>query len=265
MHSGFRQFLSPGCINLKKICAHNQEEVLRIPKHPQLAKFGWFWAELLQFIENKSFPKFVWYLIFKSSFCTTLFLAVFLAETHPNFAIWGCFGILKISSSWWAQRFWKLMQRCLRKLKLKLAPKTQTHFFAILSICKWGLAASTSIFSGISALIFKNSVPIMKRRSWGFRNTPNLQSLDKFWLRKQPKTKWSLKSNIKPIFGFFYFLETAITWLKIIQILHVGGVLESSGPPLDDGHRNFLNWCILGWKIEENQSAILNESNCILS
>ena len=37
----------------------------------------------------------------------------------------------------------------------------------------------------------------------------------------------------------FYFLEMAITWLKIIQILQVGGVLESSGPPLDDGHRDF--------------------------
>ena len=142
--------------------------------------------------------------------------------------------------------------------------KHRHHFFAILSISKWGLAASTSIFSGISALIFKISVPIIKRRSWGFWNTPNIESLDKFWLRKQPKTKWSLKSNIKPIFGFFYFLETAITWLKIIQTLHVGGVLESSGPPLDYGHRNFLNWCILGWEIEENQSAILNESNCIL-
>ena len=49
---------------------------------------------------------------------------------------------------------------------------------------------STSIFSGISASIFKISVPIMKRRSWGFRNTPNLQSLDEFQPRKQPKTKW---------------------------------------------------------------------------
>ena len=37
----------------------------------------------------------------------------------------------------------------------------------------------------------------------------------------------------------FYFLEMAITWLKIIQILQVGDVLESSGPPLDDGHRDF--------------------------
>ena len=34
---------------------------------------------------------------------------------------WGCFGILRISSCWWAQRFSKLMQKWLRKLKLKLA------------------------------------------------------------------------------------------------------------------------------------------------
>ena len=35
------------------------------------------------------------------------------------------------------------------------------------------------------------------------------------------------------------FFGSAITWLKIMQTLQVGGVLESSGPPLDDGHRYF--------------------------
>ena len=35
------------------------------------------------------------------------------------------------------------------------------------------------------------------------------------------------------------FFGSAITWLKIMQTLQVGGVLESSGPPLDDGHRDF--------------------------
>ena len=33
-------------------------------------------------------------------------------------------------------------------------------------------------------------------------------------------------------------------WLKIIQTLQVGGVLESSGPPPADGHRDFWNWCL---------------------
>ena len=32
---------------------------------------------------------------------------------------------------------------------------------------------------------------------------------------------------------------SAITWLKIIQTLQVGGVLESSGDPFEDGHRDF--------------------------
>ena len=33
--------LSPGYINTKILCAHHQqEEVLRIPKHPKLVKFG---------------------------------------------------------------------------------------------------------------------------------------------------------------------------------------------------------------------------------
>ena len=29
-----------GCINLQNLCGHHQEQVLRFPKHPQLAKFG---------------------------------------------------------------------------------------------------------------------------------------------------------------------------------------------------------------------------------
>ena len=60
LDSRFCQFLSPGCINFKNLSAHHQEEVLRIPKHPQLAKFGLFWAKLLQLKENWSFPKLVW-------------------------------------------------------------------------------------------------------------------------------------------------------------------------------------------------------------
>ena len=38
-----------GVINFKNLCAHHQEEVLRILKHPQLAKFEWFWAKLWPF------------------------------------------------------------------------------------------------------------------------------------------------------------------------------------------------------------------------
>ena len=34
-----RVLLSLGCINLKNLCAHLQEEILTIPKHPRLAQF----------------------------------------------------------------------------------------------------------------------------------------------------------------------------------------------------------------------------------
>ena len=60
---------------------------------------------------------------------------------------------------------------------------------------------STSIFSAISASIFKISVPIIKRRSWGFRNTPKHQLSDEYWPRKQQKTKKLSKLIKTPIFG----------------------------------------------------------------
>ena len=34
----------------------------------------------------------------------------------------------------------------------------------------------------------------------------------------------------------------------IIRKMTFGGVLESSGSPLDDGHRDFENWCRNGWE-----------------
>ena len=42
----FHELLSLGCINFKNLCTYLEEEVLRFPKHPQLVKFGWFWAKL---------------------------------------------------------------------------------------------------------------------------------------------------------------------------------------------------------------------------
>ena len=44
------------------------------------------------------------------------------------------------------------------------------------------------------------------------------------------------------LYSIFNHLKTllfgsAITWLKIIRTSQVGGVLETSGPPLPDGHR----------------------------
>ena len=45
----FRELLSLGCTYVQNLCGHLQEELLRIPKHPQLVKFGWFWAKLWHF------------------------------------------------------------------------------------------------------------------------------------------------------------------------------------------------------------------------
>ena len=50
-----------------------------------------------------------------------------------------------------------------------------------------------------------------------------------------------LVPNTKQIIKYLktLFFGIVITWLIIIQTLRVGGVLETSGPPFDDGHRDF--------------------------
>ena len=81
--------------------------------------------------------------------------------------------------------------------------------------------------------------------------------------QKQSGTKTVFLNWIRHQFlEIFHFLWIAATWLKINQFQQVGGVLESSGPPLIDGHRDFQNWCTLGSEIDENECAILNDPNC---
>ena len=116
------------------------------------------------------------------------------------------------------------------------------------------------IYSAWDALLLEISVIIFKRISWIFQNIHNLQSLDDFEASCENSKViikdllvFGTKLSIKIIFGNFYFLWIAITWLKIIQTSQVGGVLESSGAPLPDGHRDFEDWCILGWVIHEKQ------------
>ena len=95
-------------------------------------------------------------------------------------------------------------------------------------------------FSAQDASILKISVTIFKRRSWGFQNTPSLQSLDDFepsygTLKKNKSfsKSWTYSINFKIQVNLKSMLfGSAITWLKIIQTLQVGGVLESSGDPL---------------------------------
>ena len=60
--SRFRQFLSPGCINFKNLSAHQQEEVLRIPKHPNLQNSDYFELSYGNLKKSKDCQKLVWYL-----------------------------------------------------------------------------------------------------------------------------------------------------------------------------------------------------------
>ena len=65
---------------------------------------------------KEKFPK-NWGLIqFWVSLCFCHFLGQYSSESR----FLGVFQILRISSLWWARRFWKLMQKWLRNLKLKL-------------------------------------------------------------------------------------------------------------------------------------------------
>ena len=105
-----RVLLSLGCINLKNLCAHLQEEILTIPKHPRLAQFDESEAKLWCSKEDRVLLKLFWYSILGA----TSFFAVFSANHHQKDDFWGCFGIVRISSWWWAQEFSKLMQKWLR-------------------------------------------------------------------------------------------------------------------------------------------------------
>ena len=93
------------------------------------------------------------------------------------------------------------------------------------------------------ASILKISVPIIKRRSWGFQNTPNLQNSDylsqviaierKLKFSKIGLIDWFVKAVFVPL-RFLLFSQP-----KLMRKLISGGVSESSGSPLVDGHRDF--------------------------
>ena len=81
-----REFLSPRCINFKNLCSHNQEEALRIPKHPQLAKFAWFDAKLWHFKKNNVLTSLLH--IFNQNYFEKVLFSLNchnLAQNHPNF------------------------------------------------------------------------------------------------------------------------------------------------------------------------------------
>ena len=98
-------YLSHFCINFENSCAHHQEEILTIPKHPQKSSFWWWLAE--KTAKNEVAPK----IEYQNNFSKTLSSLEHhnLASDSSNWASRGCFGIVKSSSWRWAQRFFKLM------------------------------------------------------------------------------------------------------------------------------------------------------------
>ena len=58
-----------------------------------------------------------------------------LAQNHPNFASWGCFGILRTSSCWWPQRFLKLMHPWLRNWWKRESHSYRRQLYTISSMC----------------------------------------------------------------------------------------------------------------------------------
>ena len=98
-------YLCHFCINFENSCAHHQEEILTIPKHPQKSSFWWWLAE--KTAKNEVAPK----IEYQNNFSKTLSSLEHhnLASDSSNWASRGCFGIVMISSWRWAQRFFKLM------------------------------------------------------------------------------------------------------------------------------------------------------------
>ena len=101
-------------------------------------------------------------------------------------------------------------------------------------------------FLAQDASILKISVPIIKRRSWRFQNTPNLQILDDFESSygnlkkiKVPKNNLVPNTSKSLLISKNLFFGIVITFFKTIQTLLVGGVLESFWDFLEDGHRDF--------------------------
>ena len=113
VHSRFLWTTQPNASILKISVVASSRLGLEDSKTPSTCvcvKFGSFWAKLRYFQKtnvltshHQMFNKF-----FSSLNCNNL------AQNHPNFTCWGCFGILRTSSCWWALRFLRLMHPGLR-------------------------------------------------------------------------------------------------------------------------------------------------------
>ena len=60
-----------------------------------------------------------------------------LTQNYPIFTSWGCFGIVRSSSCWWAQRFWGLMHPRLSNLR-----KTSAQILMTPTVCSHWISSS---------------------------------------------------------------------------------------------------------------------------
>ena len=87
-------FLSHYCINFQNLCANHQEEILRFQNTPKNQLSGEYWPRKQK--KTKWHPILNKTLIFGNSLFSLDFHN--LASNLSNSTIWGCFGIVKISS-----------------------------------------------------------------------------------------------------------------------------------------------------------------------
>ena len=73
-----------------------------------------------------------------------------------------------------------------------------------------------------------------------------LSQVTAIWRKWKIFKNWSHIQFRKAVFVPLRFL--LFSWLILIRKMTSGGVLESSGSPLVDGHRDFQNRCRNGWE-----------------
>ena len=152
-----------------------------------------------------------------------------------------------------------------------------THTFDLLTPCcstttTVGAAKNETLvfvdFSAKDASKLKISVPIIKRRSWGFQNTPNLQILHDFKLsygnlKEIKMSKNNFDWRFREGKSKHCFFGCSITWLKIIQTLKVGGCFEILGTSSWWWAQRFLKLMHLRLSnSRKTESAVLIGANC---
>ena len=114
-------------INFENSCAHYAANFLNLSKHTQLLHFGCIWRKLWLLNKKKMFLKMRFSWVFFLN-CHNFF------QMHPMCKIWVCFDKFRKFAAKWAQEFSKLIEKWLRKLRLKLATPSRKEEYLQLSV-----------------------------------------------------------------------------------------------------------------------------------